>query len=471
MSHRPDLYARWFLEMRRSEIFRPGERVGVAVSGGPDSVLLLDFMQHLAREMGLLLATVHFNHHLRGAESDEDERFVGERADELGIEFIRGEANVSQVAREKHKNLEATARELRYRFFFSLVNQGRLNKVATAHTAHDQAETVLLRLLRGAGTRGLSGVYPILEGKVVRPFLNLLRPEIEAEVEKRKLRCRSDSSNRDPRFRRNKIRMELLPRLEKDYNPDIVRLLKALADRARDEEAYLEQQARERAKPWRVHEGREERIPLRPLCEFPPAIERRVLRQMIVAVRGNLRGVTHTHIEALRRFAAEAQSGRSLVLPGGLVARRDFDCLIVAPHPPELEESGFSFPVEVPGGISVPRLGLTFRFKIVEAGDCGRAYNNTEMAGLDPRKLPGGLVLRNWRPGDRFQPLGSGKACKLKELLRQRKIPLGQRKLWPVLGSGKEIVWVQGFPPASLVAAPPGTRQLRIDVEPTSSTH
>lgn len=439
----------------------------MAVSGGPDSVLLLDFMKHLAREMGLRLAVVHFNHHLRGAESDADEGFVGALASRLGVEFIRGEADVAQVAGERRRNLEATARDLRYRFFFSLVNQGRLDTVATAHSANDQAETVLLRLLRGTGTRGLGGIFPVLEGKVVRPFLNLTRAQIEAELQERKLEYRADSTNRDPRLQRNKIRLELLPQLRKDFNPEVIPLLKELSDRARDDEAYLEQQARERAHPWRVREGAEEKIPLSPLLDFPPAIERRVLRQMIQAARGNLRRITHAHIEALRRFASETQSGRSLTLPGNLVARKEFDWLAVGPQPPPAGERAYAYAVQVPGEFSVPQLGLTFRFKIVEPEGNRKAYNDAEMAGLDPLKLAGGLVLRNWRAGDRFRPLGSGKTWKLKELFRQRRIPAGKRKAWPVLECGKEIVWVRGFPPASAVAASPGSKQvMMIGVEP-----
>jgi len=211
MLGKSNIYFRWLKEIKRQGIFHPGQRVGVAVSGGPDSVLLLHFMKDLALEWGITLAVVHFNHHLRGAESDADESFVRSLADSIGIAFIGGEAEVARVAREKKRNLEATARELRYRFFFSLVEQGRLDKVVTAHTANDQAETVLLRLLRGAGTRGLCGIYPVLEGKVARPFLDLTRAEITREMEARQLECRLDSSNLDSRLRRNKIRLELLP--------------------------------------------------------------------------------------------------------------------------------------------------------------------------------------------------------------------------------------------------------------------
>lgn len=462
MSQGSDLYTRWSSEMRRSELFRAGERVGVAVSGGPDSVLLLEFLRQLAREKGLVLAVVHFNHHLRGAESDQDERFVGGLAQRYGLEFFRGGADVARLAREKHRNLEATARELRYRFFFSLVNRGRLDKVATAHTANDQAETVFLRLLRGTGTRGLGGIYPVLGGKIVRPFLSLRRAEIQLELEKRKLEFRFDSTNQDPRLRRNKIRLELFPWLEERFNVDIVPLLKELSDRARDDEDYLETQAREHAHAWRVREGAEEKIPLRPFAGFPPAIARRVLRQMILAAHGSLQGITHRHIEALRRLAAGAQSGRSLVLPGKLVARREFDWLIIGPQAERLAQTHYCYGLEPPAEVSVPQLGVTLRFKIVSPEELGRAYNKRGEACLDRQKLGGGLVLRNWRAGDRFQPPGCGKPLKLKELFRQRKIPLAQRKLWPVLESDREIVWVRGFMAAASVAVTPESRQVLV---------
>jgi tRNA(Ile)-lysidine synthase len=456
MLGKSNIYSRWLKEIKRQGLFHPGQRIGVAVSGGPDSVLLLHFMKDLALEWGITLAVVHFNHHLRGAESDVDESFVRNLADSIGIAFIGGEAEVARVAREKKRNLEATARELRYRFFFSLVEQGRLDKVVTAHTANDQAETVLLRLLRGAGTRGLSGIYPVLEGKVARPFLDLTRAEITREIEARKLECRLDSTNLDCRLRRNKIRLEVLPLLEREFNPALILLLKNHADRARDEEAFLEQQARERSRPWRIREGAEEKIPVHALRRFAPAIQRLVLRQMLESVGKGLRGMAYAHIEALLRFATSAQSGRSLALPGGAVARKEFDWLILGSQ--SICEDGYAYPVAVPGEITVPHLGVTFRFKIIEPQGLPKEYNGS--SAIDPQKLPHRLFLRNWRAGDQFWPLGSRKLRKLKELFRQRKISRRQRKLWPVLECGEQIVWVRGFPAAAPVVASAESRAI-----------
>lgn len=460
MPHQPDLYSRWLLETRRQEFFHAGQRVGVAVSGGPDSVLLLHFMNKLARAWGLAIAAVHFNHRLRGAESDGDEALVRDLAAELQIEFLRSEANVRRAARERRRNLEAVARDLRYRYFFSLIDQDQLDCVATAHTANDQAETVLMRLLRGTGTRGLGGIYPVLEGRVVRPFLGVTRAEVMEEIAARGLSYRVDSSNLSARLLRNKVRMELLPMLAKEYNPGIIALLNQLADRARDDEAYMERAARDRAHPWRVREGKEERLPVRALSEFPPALARRVLRQMWEAVRGSSPGLTHAQVESLRRFAAEAQSGKIQTLPGNALARKEFTWLVLAPVAREKSADGFCYAVTFPGELPVRELGYTFHFKIVKRDDPRKAYNLNKLMGLDPQKLCGELVLRNWRAGDSYCPAGSRGVRKLKDLFREHKIPEVRRQGWPVLLCAGKIVWVRGFPPAKGVAATDHTPQV-----------
>lgn len=467
MRHRPDLYTRWSREVRTHGFFHSGQRIGVGVSGGPDSVLLLHFMKTLAGDVGFTLAAVHFNHRLRGAESNGDEAMVGELAASLHLDFLRGEADVAGVARARHGNLEAVARELRYRYFFSLVDQDRLDLVATAHTANDQAETVLMRLLRGTGTRGLGGIYPLLEGKVVRPFLSVTRAEVMEEITARKILYRVDSSNLNMNLRRNRVRMELLPEISKAYNPQLIPLLNQFADRARDDEACLEQLARERSKAWRVREGQEERIPIRALTEFPRAIARRVLRQMLQSVQGSSPGLTHAQIESLRKFAAEAQSGKTLNLPGNILARKEFSWLVVGINTSESAPGDYSYAVTIPGSLAVKELKCRFHFKKLKRTDPGEAYNLNKLVCLDPQKLLGTLELRNWRAGDSFCPTGSRGVRKLTDLFRERKIPSLSRKGWPVLVCAGQIVWVRGFPSDKGVAANGQTAQvLVVEVEP-----
>jgi tRNA(Ile)-lysidine synthase len=440
MPSRSDLYSRWTLQMRHAAMFHAGERVGVAVSGGPDSVLLMKFLKEYSREKGLLLSVVHFNHQLRGVESIEDGKFVEALASESAVEFLYGESEV----RLPKRNLEAAARQERYDFFFSLVDQKKVDKVATAHTANDQAETVLLRLLRGSGTRGLGGIYPSLEGKIFRPLLGITRAEVLAEVGRRKLTFRVDSSNLDRRFRRNKVRAELLPLLEREYNPSVIRQLNDLADRAREDEAYLEKQALQMAEPWLARQEEERKIPVNVIRQFPSAITRRLLRYMIREVKGNQLGISFGHIETLKDLCF-LQSGRSVALPGGLIARREFGSLILSRPRQDQGDQSYCYPVTVPSVIAVRQIGLTFRFEIVRAGRREKAYNHA-IAEFIPLKMRGGLALRNWREGDYLLHSDRSRAKKVKELFQEMKVPLPLRCTWPVLARGNEVVWVKGLP-------------------------
>ncbi len=457
------VYDRWALEMRRAGFFLPGERIGAAVSGGPDSLLMLDFLEQFSRETGFILSVVHFNHHLRGAESDEDESFVRKRARDLHLPFLRGEARVLEEARKRRRNLEATGRELRYRFFLALIRQGRLDKVATAHTLDDQAETVLMHILRGTGTQGLGGIHPRFEGKIFRPFLRLTRNEVEAEVRERNLPFRVDSTNHSTRFRRNKIRLELLPLLEREYNPEIKRLLSEMAARAREDEAHLAFEARDRAGAWRFREQGEERIPRRVFEGLSPALARRVLRQIVQAAAGTLQGMTSQHIEALLEFARKAQSGKKLLLPHRLVARTEFEWLILSVEREEVPASGFSYAVVPPAVISVPEINRSFTFKIVDSGKAPRDYNKGVWPELNPLNLPARLVFRNWQEGDRYCPAGHLKSVRVKELFRRSRIPVRQRILWPLIDSERGIVCGRGLPVASWAgAAEPEGRTLLV---------
>lgn len=467
------LYHRWSLEMRRSRLFSAGERVGVAVSGGPDSILLLTFMRQFSAERGLCLSAVHFNHHLRGADSTEDEAFVQARAEEFGIGFCRAGADTARIARESKKNLEVAAREQRYRFFFSLIRQGKLDKVATAHTANDQAETVLLRLFRGAGIRGLGGIFPVLDGKIVRPFLEITKAEVQKEIERRSLVFRLDRSNEDPRFARNRVRRDVLPLIEREFNPAIVSLLKHMADRFRDDEAYLEEQASAAAQPWRLREGDVERIPSKPFSLFPPALQRRILRQMIAAVSPGA-AVTGAHIEEVVRFTVAAPSGKALALPGGVQARKEFGWLALSRN--VLKTEDFSMTLTPPAEAAIPgESPKKLKVYYENAENPGRepdkrSYNSNGAVRLDADKCGGSLVFRNWRPGDCFQAVGGSKPMKLKEIFTSRRIAVDQRQQWPVIANGNGLIWVRGLPPPRSLVASPSTARILVIEELTGRT-
>lgn len=466
MARQSEIYSRWATAMRRGRFFRAGERIGIAVSGGPDSTLLLSFACDLAREIGFCPAVVHFNHRLRGAESDEDEAFVAASARSLHLRFYHAHADVLAAARRQRKNLEATARDLRYRYFFSLVRRGSLDRIATAHTANDQAETVLLRLLRGTGTRGLGGIFPQLEGGIVRPFLGITRSEVEREIVRRGLAFRQDGSNRDLRFARNRIRLELLPRLEREFNPAIVHLLASLAERARDDDAYLEQQAAELSRPWRLRREDGERISLRALTTMPASIERRVLRQMIEGAGQRSAGVTARHVEELREWAARAQSGKLLEIAGSVEARREFEWLVIGQRA-AASPGSYSIPVTPPAKVVFQGGELTFRASGLPSDSSRESlkkgrYSSNGMVYIDMDKLPGPLLLRNWQAGDCFHPWGAARPKKLKEAFQKLRVPAGQRQAWPVLVSEDRVIWTRRLPPDRCVTIGASTRRVLV---------
>ena len=249
----PSLAHRVLSYIRKQELLKPGDRVAAAVSGGADSVAMLRLLLELREEIGIVLSVVHFDHKLRGKESDRDEQFVAELARRQQLEFHGASADVARHAADKRLSLETAARELRYGYFWQLLHQGRPNRVATAHTCDDQAETVLMRVVRGAGTRGLAGIYPKLsfhslaeplieDAAIVRPMLATGRQEVESYLKAIGQHWREDSSNLDLCHSRNRVRHEILPRLAQDLNPSLSTVLAESAEIARVEQDYWDQE-------------------------------------------------------------------------------------------------------------------------------------------------------------------------------------------------------------------------------------
>lgn len=330
--------------IRRNGLLKAGERVGVAVSGGADSVALLRALGAAREELGVVLHVVHFNHGIRGAESDADEQFVRELAKQVGLgdslHISRGDAPAE--SQRKKLSLETAARELRHAYFDELLKSGTLDKIATAHTMDDQAETVLMRLLRGAGTRGLAGIYPEQKDlRIVRPLLEIRRAEVEAYLKTLGQDWREDATNRDPAHTRNRIRHELLPMLARDYNPRVVELLAALADTARGEEEFWQQEMA-RLLPLVERPGEPVRgggrsiatqpgaasfgLDLESLRKQPMAVQRRLVRAA-AAAHGISLDAEHVE-EALRVVAGEVKGCQ---WPGGWSLRRSARELRVQP--------------------------------------------------------------------------------------------------------------------------------------------
>ena len=420
-------------------LIRPGDRLGVAVSGGADSVALLRLILEQRAQLGIVLSVIHFNHKLRGDESEADQAFVRELAADHQLEYHSSEADTRRFAREKELSLEAAARDLRYAFFGKLIKEGRLDKVATAHTLDDQAETVLLRIFRGTGTSGLAGIQPLLkvsEGSIIRPLLQTRRADLRSYLEAIQQPWREDSSNSDAAFTRNRVRRELLPLIEQSFNPDIAEALANLAEIARAEDELWAAQTAEAF----IQRYRGDHIYIRELLKLPLALRRRVLR--LAAIQN---GLTLDFLHGERILEVAAQPNRKTIeLPNGFRAEIENGSLTFHTDQPQAKSCGFSYKLELPGEVAIPELRLRLSARLVTATDSSDGYNDDHRLAL--ARLTPHLVIRNWRPGDRFWPAHTRSEKKVKELLQERHLPAREKSLWPVALADDQLVWMRGFP-------------------------
>ena len=441
-------------------MLRAGEHVGVAVSGGPDSVALLRVLCELRADLGLAgLAVVHLDHGLRGDESKADAQFVRELAESLGLEFVLETADLRAEAAGSGENLEQAARRRRYEFFRRLIGEGRFQKIAVGHTKSDQAETVLFRFLRGAAAAGLAGIYPVVDGVIVRPLIEVERADVLDYLLAAGQAWREDSTNQDQALARNRLRQQLLPQLERDWNPAIVNAMAHLADWARDEELYWSVEIRRLAGELLRREERMIYFEAPRIAALPPAVGRRLLRYAVEQVRGNLRGIEFAHIERIRAIVAAPEGDGRARVPGVDVFR-SFNQVRLAPVETlkGLDGRNYSLTLVIPGTYDLPQIRRSFSFKLCAEPEADQGYNSTVVGRLDWERTPRRLWLRNWRPGDRYHPIGWSGEEKLKTLFQQRKVPLWERGRWPVVASETEVLWARQFGPAAGLAAGPGSK-------------
>ncbi|HSB76518.1 MAG TPA: tRNA lysidine(34) synthetase TilS [Terriglobales bacterium] len=448
--------------IREQQLLCAGERVGVAVSGGADSVALFRVLLQLREELGIVLSVVHVNHQIRGADADADQKFVADLAGRHGLPLHALSVDTPAYVAERRLSLEAAARELRYQCFRRLLSQN-LDKVATAHSLDDQAETVVLRLARGTGTSGLAGIYPrwpLLNGPspdraIVRPLLFVRRSELQSWLHDLAQPWREDASNLDPRYARNRVRHRVLPLLETELNPRVCDVLAETAEIARAEECYWDGEvARVLGQVWTGPTQPGPGLHLAPLLQFPLALRRRLVRAAADSLGLSL---GFQHVEEVLALAQSSPGGeKQAALPEGWRALRTREMLeFQAPTPNNSSEvHDFSYTLTVPGEVAVAETATLFRaiLRPLSSQPAGQAY--------DPDCFSQPLHIRNWRPGDRFWPQHTRAPRKIKELLQAHKVPASQRRAWPVITcsiSGQDqVIWLRGFPPPQQLLARPG---------------
>jgi len=423
------------------EMLQPGERVVVAVSGGADSIALLHALWEIRRDFGLHIIVAHLDHGLR-PEAAKEKSFVRKAAAELGIPFISRKADVRQWQKEQRLTVQEAAREARYAFLQDAAKARQAMKIALGHTADDQAESIIMRLLRGSGTRGLSGIPPVRGGIFIRPLIEVWREEVESFLQDRKVAYLTDPSNQSLHFLRNRVRHELLPILQR-YNPRFRQTLVQMAELFRAEENFWQKIIEERF-PTLVRSRKKDcftlDIPL--LAAQPLPLRLRSLRYAIEKLLGNLRRVGLPHILLIESLLQNPEPNNSLPLPQGLCVAKAYQALILAKSREQILP--FEHVVPGPGYVEIPEIGRAMRFEVETRNPGVRFENVSAVALLDYDTIRFPLTLRSARPGDRFQPLGLEGEKKVKDLFIDCKIPAVQRKRIPLLFKEDQLLWVVG---------------------------
>ncbi len=437
---------------QRHGLLSSGDRILIAVSGGPDSVALLHLLHELREEFQLFLEVAHLQHGIRGEEAKEDARFVAELAEKLKLPFHLKEIELPSMKSKAGKgNLEALARAERYRFFAETAKQRGLAKVATAHTQDDQAETVLMWFLRGAGTRGLGGMSPRQQLRiaigdsteilaVIRPLIDISKSEIMEYLAEKSLTYRVDRSNQDPVYLRNWIRSELIPKIQERVDDRFPARLSQQAELLRDEDTYLEALARMGLDA--IHDAKGLGRP--GLLGEPKALQRRILRLWIEQARGHLRGVDFVHIDALLRLIEEGPVQGRLAIAGGWELVREYESLRLEKRSGGLKKICYDYPLEIGTALCIHEAAVEFRSERISRPQITLQADLTE-AIFDDSYLTGPLRVRNFRRGDRFQPLGMTGHKKVKDLFIENRVPWPVRAKWPLLTMGEEILWIPGY--------------------------
>ncbi len=443
--------------IRKERLFEKGERIVIGFSGGPDSTALLEVLSLLKDEYLLTLVPAHLHHGFRGEEADGDLRFCRAAAERHGLELVWERVDGPALAREQGLSAQEAGREARYDLLIRAAVACGASRIALGHHADDQAETLLMRLLRGAGTRGLTGMPPQRKPGIIRPFLKLRRSEILHFLRERGVAFRQDSSNEKEIYLRNRIRRELMPLLQERYSANLTETLCRTAEILREDEVCLDAAAREQFRPEVILRGLA--LDAAAVGDLPRALGRRVVRLAIEAAGGGLAGITFRHVDAVLDLIQAEGSATRIHLPRGLTVGKVYGRL-------EFEKGkdvsrGFEvFGIPVPGREQISPLGIDVVSEIVPASACAAAPARDTVA-LDLEKCALPLAVRTRSAGDVFYPAGFGKRKKIKRFFIDQKIPWTRRDHIPLfVDRNDEIVWVGGYRADARFAADAATSRV-----------
>jgi tRNA(Ile)-lysidine synthase len=446
--------ARVLEDIKNSESLLSGDKVLIAVSGGSDSIALLHTLVGLREKLKIDLTIAHLNHSARGVESDEDSDFVLDLGNSLKIETFIEKIDVASEQKSLKTSFQESARILRRKFLESTLEKIGGNKIALGHIADDQVETFLINLLRGSGLKGLGGMSNISE-VYVRPLLNCFKAEILDYLKSQKLEYRFDQSNAKIDYLRNRIRLDLIPNIEKDFNPNFKENLLTTIDIIQDDDKYLTDQiATIFGEVAQNNKTKEEglKISIPKILDYPLAIKRRLLRHAIYQVKGDLRSFSYLHIQNIIKIMENGMSGKEICLPSGLMAeiKNNFLQIYKISHTPKRiitndTVKNLCVSLNIPGDTEISESQIKFSSHLASGKDGKFFLANPRVAELDFEKTGSKIQIRYPQMGDTFVPLGMSGSKKLKEFFIDTKTPREERNSIPILTTdSNEIIWVFG---------------------------
>ena len=429
--------------IRRYNLIENGDNIIIGLSGGPDSMALLYVLLDID-EIDFNIHIAHINHGVRGKEALEDENFVKDLAKKLELPYYSTRVNMDEYAKEKGLSSEEAGRELRYGFFRKIVTELGGGKIAVAHNKNDQAETLLMRLFRGTGVDGLCGM-DFISQDIIRPILNIERMEIEKYLEDRNIETKLDKTNLETIYNRNKIRLELIPYIEENFNPNIIDALWRTSRIANIDNEFLELYTK-KSYDKMVKKARENSIILdrNSFSKEEKSIQQRIIRNVIIYINGSVQGLTEQHISNILELFIEGGTGKSIDIIDNIVAKTSYDNVIIEKKK-EIEIRDYIYEIIIDGSTYVEELGLKISTEFISRDKLDVSAGNRFIKYFDYDKINKGLYIRNRKAGDRFVPYGMKGNKKLKDYFIDEKISKEKRDLIPILVDEENILWIVGY--------------------------
>lgn len=434
------------------------DRIVIGVSGGPDSMALLHFLYYLCDKYSLYIHAAHLNHMLRGQESESDTGYVREFCNKLHIPCSIRYVDIDEMSKSMGLSLEEAGRKARYDFFMETAKEAGASKIALAHNMNDQAETILLRIMRGTGLEGLCGIKPVRDGVFIRPLIYTRRSEIEDYCEVNNINPRIDSTNLKPIYARNIVRLELIPYIKEKFNPNIENVLSSMAELMRCDDDFLKGYTSRIYEEIAIKSENKIDIDLIRLKNIHDSIKKRVLRMAVADIRGNLTGIENKHVSLIQSIIDLGFTGAAVELPGGIRAEISYNNIVISKGLNALSKD-FSYVLPVPGMVHIKEIGCTVQSEVLDS-NVNFKSGNKFIKYFDYDRIKGNLVIRPRREGDFIVPLGSSGRKKVKEIFIDSKVPRVERDKIPLVLCDGDIIWVVGYRTSDSYKIGTGTKKI-----------